>query len=336
MGKHILLGHGSGGKLSHGLINDLFFKYFENPLRVKDTDAAFLRMNSFQIGFTTDSFVVDPVFFPGGNIGHLAVSGTVNDLAVSGFEPKYLSAAFIIEEGFPLADLEIIVKSMAEEAKKADVFIITGDTKVVNKGQCDKIFINTAGVGEQIEGYEKVGLTDSIRAGDAVIINGYLSDHGMAVMAAREGMSTTNLCSDVSPLNGMIAELTSARCKIRFMRDITRGGLATVLNEIATAKNFGIQIQEDTIPVRENVRGLCELLGYDPLYVANEGKVAIIAAPEDEKKILMLMKNHEYGRHSTTIGKVTTANQGLVLLNTQIGGKRIINMLAGGQLPRIC
>lgn len=335
--KNILLGHGSGGRLSHDLIKDLFVKYFSNDILDEQTDAAVLEIESNKLAFTTDSFVVDPIFFPGGDIGKLAVAGTVNDVAVSGAEPKYMSSSFILEEGFSFKDLEIIVKSMAEEAKKAGIKIVTGDTKVVNRGSCDKVFINTTGIGELPQKYEHIGLGKNIQAGDKIIINGTIADHGMCIMAAREDITfTTDIISDCACLNHLIKDALSVSDQIRFMRDATRGGLATVLCELAESKNFGIEINEDTLPVNENVRGMCELLGFDPLYVANEGKVVIVVAPEDADNVLDALKKNEFGREASIIGEVIDEHQGKAWLTTGIGGRRIIDMLAGEQLPRIC
>ncbi len=289
--KNILLGHGSGGRLSHDLIKDLFVKYFSNDILDEQTDAAVLEIESNKLAFTTDSFVVDPIFFPGGDIGKLAVAGTVNDVAVSGAEPKYISSSFILEEGFPFEDLEIIVKSMAEEAKKAGIKIVTGDTKVVNKGSCDKVFINTTGIGELPQKYEHIGSGKNIQAGDKIIINGTIADHGMCIMAAREDITfTTDIKSDCACLNHLIKDALSVSDQIRFMRDATRGGLATVLCELAESKNFGIEINEDALPVNENVRGMCELLGFDPLYVANEGKVVMVVGKDEAEKVLNALK----------------------------------------------
>jgi hydrogenase expression/formation protein HypE len=330
----ILLGHGSGGKLSHELIKNLFFKYFPNPFENKDTDSASLSFKKGEIGFTTDSFVVDPLEFPGGNIGHLAVSGTVNDLAVSGYIPKYLSAGFIIEEGLPFSILERVVKSMAEEAKKAGVYIVTGDTKVVNKGKCDKLFINTSGIGELHP--NSSCLKNKIEPGDKIAINGFIAEHGIAVMTAREGMAVTNIESDVAPLNGLIKDILDNKLNIKFMRDATRGGVATILSELVDNKTFGVTVDEEEIPVQENVKGVCEILGFDPLYVANEGKVVIVVSDEDADKLFNILKNHPLGNQSKIFGEITDTNKGFALMQTTIGGKRIIDMLAGEQLPRIC
>lgn len=333
----ILLGHGSGGKLSHDLTNGLFLKHFSNPLLGKLTDSAVIATGGQKLSFTTDSYVVDPLFFPGGNIGKLAVCGTVNDLAVSGAHPLYLSAGFIIEEGLPIGLLEEIVATMAEEAGKAGVQIVTGDTKVVNKGKCDKIFINTAGVGLLEEKHEGIGEGRGIRQGDKVIINGSIGDHGIAVIAAREELNIqSDIASDCAPLNGLIAKVLNASAGIKFMRDATRGGLATVLAELASRSGFGVSINESFVPVRPKVRAFCELLGFDPYYVANEGKVVLVAGADEAGKVLAAMKDHEYGRDACVIGEITADHRGRAWAETGIGGKRILDMLAGEQLPRIC
>jgi hydrogenase expression/formation protein HypE len=332
--KEILLGHGSGGKMSNNLIRDLFVRYFDNPVLARQTDAALLDMGTGKIAFTTDSYVIDPIFFPGGDIGKLAVCGTVNDIAVSGAEPLYLSVGFIIEEGLPMDDLTSIVKSMAEEAKSAGVKIVTGDTKVVNKGKCDKLFINTAGVGMLRD--DKPSQKNEVRAGDKIIVNGYIGDHGVAVMSKREALSyDAGIQSDCASLNRMIQKVTDA-FPVAFMRDATRGGVATVLVEIAKMEGLGIELDEDAIPVRENVRGMCEIFGFDPLYVANEGKVIMVVKPEHEKSVLQVLKNHPLGKNCMTIGTVVDDHKKKVVMHTGVGGKRIIDMLAGEQLPRIC
>ncbi len=337
MDDKILLGYGSGGKLTHELITNLFVKYFRNDILESQTDSAVLKIDGEQLAFTTDSFVVDPLFFPGGNIGKLSVAGTVNDLAVSGAKPLYLSTSFIIEEGFLFEDLEAIVKSMADEARKAGVKIVTGDTKVVNRGKADKVFINTTGVGQLTEKRVGIGFGRGTKEGDKIIINGTIADHGMCIMAAREGLRfSTEIESDCACLNGMIGETLDVSDNIRFMRDATRGGLATVLCELASDKNFGIEINESDIPVNENVRGICELLGFDPLYVANEGKVVMVVGKEDADKVLEVLKRNEFGKNAALIGEVTGEHKGKAWLTTGIGGRRIIDMLAGEQLPRIC
>ncbi len=333
----VLLGHGSGGKLSHDLIKDLFVRHFHNPFLDEQTDSALLEIHSGQISFTTDSFVVDPIFFPGGDIGKLSVCGTVNDLAVSGAVPEYLSASFIIEEGFPLDDLEKIVISMANEAEKAGVQIVTGDTKVVNRTKCDKIFINTTGIGRLAEKHKGISSGRGIRAGDKIIINGSIGDHGMAVLGARDELNIkSDLVSDCACLNHLIQEALTVSDNIRFMRDATRGGLATVLAEVVEGRDFGIRIDEAALVVNEKVRGFCELLGFDPMYVANEGKVLMIVGREDAKEVLKALRKNEFGKDSNIIGEVVADHPGKGWMTTGIGGNRIIDMLAGEQLPRIC
>jgi len=333
----ILLGHGSGGKLSHDLISSLFVKYFNNPYLDKQTDSAVIDIGKNSLSFTTDSFVVDPIFFPGGNIGKLAVCGTVNDLAVSGATPLYLSAGFIIEEGLPFAELEKIVKAMASEAQKAGVAIVTGDTKVVNRGKCDKVFINTAGIGRINKKNMHIGSGDLIRPGDKILINGPIGDHGIAVLSARQELNIqSDIASDCASLNGLIQNILEVSDGVRFMRDATRGGLATVLSELAEKRNFGIALDESSLLIRPKVRAYCELLGFDPLYVANEGKVVIVANPAEAEKILQQMINHELGKEASIIGEVVEEYPGKAWIHTGIGGKRVLDMLAGEQLPRIC
>ena len=337
MEKNVLLGHGSGGKLSHDLIKKIFVAYFDNEILRQQTDSALLKVEKTTIAFTTDSYVVDPIFFPGGNIGKLAVCGTVNDLAVSGAVPKYISAGFIIEEGFPLSDLETIVKTMADEAKKAGVVIVTGDTKVVNRGQCDKLFINTAGVGVVDDKNQEIAAGKNIGAGDRIIVNGSIADHGMTIMASRNfGNFKTDIHSDCASLNAMIHDVLDAGCRVKFMRDATRGGLATVLCELAESTGNGLVIDEKAVVVKENVRGMCELLGFDPFYVANEGKLVMVVAAEDAEKAVGIMQKHPEGKQSSIIGQLVSDHPGKAILLTEIGGKRIIDMLAGEQLPRIC
>ncbi len=335
--ENILLGHGSGGKLTHNLIKNVFVRYFDNPILKQQTDSALLNINVKNIAFTTDSYVVDPIFFPGGNIGKLAVCGTVNDLAVSGATPKYLSVSFIIEEGFSIKDLETIVSTMANEAKKAGVIIVTGDTKVVNKGQCDKLFINTSGIGILEEKYKKISTGENIKIGDKIIVNGLIGDHGMAIMTARDFENfKTDIKSDCACLHQLIKEVLNVSDKVKFIRDATRGGVATILCELTENNNIGIEIDESKIIVNDNVRGMCELLGFDPFYVANEGKIILVVASEDADKVLEVMKQNEFGKESTIIGEISAQHPGKAILNTGIGGKRIIDMLAGEQLPRIC
>ena len=335
----ILLGHGSGGRLSHELIQNLFVKYFrtETGAQTGETDSAVLACGEENIAFTTDSYVVDPIFFPEGNIGKLAVCGTVNDLSVSGAVPKFLSTSFIIEEGFSMKELETIVATMAEEAQKAGVKIVTGDTKIVNRGKCDKIFINTAGIGFLPSDRKHISYAKTVQAGDKIIINGTIGDHGMAIMAEREKLSfSTKIKSDCASLNGLIAEILQVTENVRFMRDATRGGLATVLVELAENCKKGILLNEEAIPVNENVRGICELLGFDPLYVANEGKIVIVVSENEAEKVLQVMRKNKLAENAAIIGEVSDNNAGRVILQTSIGGRRIVNMLAGEQLPRIC
>lgn len=333
----ILLSHGSGGKRSYDLIHNLFFRYFENDILSIGSDSAILKTDSENLAFTTDSFVVDPLFFPGADIGRLAICGTVNDLAVSGAEPKFLSVGFIIEEGLDLAVLERIVKSMAQTAEQANVKIVTGDTKVVNMGKCDKLFINTTGIGILNKKFRKISTGENIQPGDKILTNGFIADHGTAVLSARNELKVqADVQSDCAPLNGLIREMLSVSENVHFMRDATRGGLATVLAETVRGKTFGIHLIEEKIPVRNNVRGMCEFFGFDPLYVANEGKVVAIVPSNDAEKVVEVMRKNEYGNEAQIIGEVVEKHPGRVILKTLIGGKRIIDMLPGDQLPRIC
>jgi hydrogenase expression/formation protein HypE len=335
MVEQITLNHGSGGKLTHRLITDVFVKHFgtEVPL----TDSAIIHGKGFILATTTDSYVVDPVFFPGGNIGKLAVCGTINDLAVSGAVPAFICAAFIIEEGLPLKDLECIVESMAEEAEKAGVRIVAGDTKVVERGKCDKLFITTSGTGFLDPGLEHISTGKNIKADDRIIINGPVGDHALAVLGARKDFNFhTPVISDCASLNHLIKRIISDKIKVKFMRDVTRGGLAAVLNELSEMTGKGISIEEESVPVNEPVRGLCEMLGFDPLYLANEGKLILVVDKGDESKALEIMKKDELGKHSAVIGKITQENNSIVTLNTPAGGRRIIYMPSGMQLPRIC
>lgn len=332
----ILLNHGSGGKLTHTLINNLFMCYFDNHILKAHTDSAILNIEKNNIAFTTDSYVVNPVFFPGGNIGKIAVCGTVNDLAVSGADPVYLSCGFIIEEGFNLSELEEIVKTMADEAKKAGVIIVTGDTKVVDIGKADKIFINTSGIGILEEKNKQISFGSDIKIGDKIIINGYIGDHGAAILCARNSLEySSDVQSDCASLNSLIHDAMNAG-NIKFMRDATRGGLATVLCELTEKQKFGIEISEDSLPIRESVRGLCEAFGYDPLYMANEGKVVMVVSADGCDNILIKIKGHPLGKHAAIIAEISENNPGRVIMNTGIGGRRIVDMLSGEQLPRIC
>lgn len=332
----IMLAHGSGGRMMHDLIGELFLKNFGNSILNDLTDAALLSVDSEEFAFTTDSYVIDPLFFPGGNIGKLAVCGTVNDLAVSGAIPLFLSTSFIIEEGFPISDLEIIAQSMAEEARKSGVKIVTGDTKVVNRGKCDKLFINTSGIGRIIEGHQHVGKALNIKHGDVIIISGTIGDHGMAVMNARESFNfRSSLESDCASLNHMISEILY-KAEVKFMRDPTRGGVASVLNELAAKINLGIEIEESKLPVKNSVKAMCELLGFDPLNVANEGKVIMVSDEKNSHVILESLKGDVYGRDAAIIGRIADTNRGRVVLKNLTGGHRYVESLSGDQLPRIC
>ncbi|MGI2335968.1 MAG: hydrogenase expression/formation protein HypE [Dehalogenimonas sp.] len=333
--KNVLLAHGSGGKLSQELVRSMFVSQLENDLLCRMDDAASLNIGGGRLAFTTDSYVVSPIFFPGGDIGKLAVCGTVNDLATSGAVPKYLSLAMIIEEGLPLEDLSRVVQSIKAVAAEAGVKIVTGDTKVVNRGKADRLFINTSGIGVIPEGLDISGV--NAQPGDVVMLSGSIGDHGMAIMAQREGFSfQVPVASDCAPLNGMIAAMLAVSKNIRVLRDPTRGGLATTLNEIAEQSKAGITINEEAIPVKDAVRSACELLGFDPLYVANEGKMIVIAGSEDASRLLEVMRANPYGAEAVVIGEVTAERPGKVILKTALGARRVLDMLSGELLPRIC
>jgi hydrogenase expression/formation protein HypE len=331
----ISLSHGSGGKQTSNLINDLFLKYFDNKIINEMNDSAQLNLKNSRIAFTTDSFVVKPIFFNGGNIGKLSVCGTVNDLAMCGAKPLYLTSAFIIEEGFEIDKLEAIVKAMSETAQEAGVQIVAGDTKVVEKGGVDGVFINTSGIGAI---YENTNIkADNAKAGDVVIINGTLGDHGMAVMCQRIGIDMQgDLKSDCAPLNSIVDSILEVCPDIHVLRDATRGGVAAVLNEIAEMSKVSIELDENSIPVSEDVKGSCELLGLDPLYIANEGKMCCFVPEAFAKQVLEVMKKHPFGANAAIIGKVKEEENQKVYLKTIIGGKRIVDMPSGEQLPRIC
>jgi hydrogenase expression/formation protein HypE len=331
----ITLAHGAGGKATQTLIEAIFLAAFHNPLLEPLEDAATLAVESGRLAFTTDSYVVSPLFFPGGNIGDLAINGTVNDLAVSGAEPLYLSAGFILEEGLPVADLERIVASMAEAARAAGVQIVTGDTKVVQKGKADGCYINTAGVGV-VRGSTTLGAT-TVRPGDAVIVSGPIGEHGVTVMLARGELDiSADLISDTAPLHRLTADLLAAAPGVRAMRDATRGGVATILNEVARAAEVAVVVDEASIPVRAEVRGACELLGIDPLYVACEGRLVAIVDGDQVDAALAALRAHELGAQAAVIGRVAADPPGIVLLNTTFGGTRIVDLLVGDPLPRIC
>lgn len=332
--KTVQLAHGAGGRLSAELIDKVFLPHFGNETLNKLEDQATLDIPSGKLAFSTDTFVVDPIFFPGGNIGELAVNGTVNDVAMSGATPLYISVAFILEEGLLIEDLHQITLSMETAAKKADVQIVTGDTKVVNKGSCDKIFINTTGIGVVPNG---VNISASnLRPGDKIILSGTIADHGMAVMTSREGLSfQTRVKSDTAPLNGIVKNILSVSKDVRAMRDPTRGGLATSLNEFAAASNVGIQLY-DNLPVNPDVMGACEVLGIDPLYVANEGKLVVVVPAEIADDVLQAVQRDEFGVNAVIIGEATEDHPGIVVIKTPLGANRIVDMPIGEQLPRIC
>jgi hydrogenase expression/formation protein HypE len=332
----ITLDHGSGGKMSHRLISEAVLPVFDNPaLRCLD-DGAVMEMAGGRIAFSTDTYVVDPIFFPGGSIGDLAVNGTVNDLAMCGAVPAALSAGLIIEEGFGRADLDRILRDMQAAARAAGVRIVTGDTKVVPRGAADKIFINTAGLGAVPRGADVSGA--NARAGDRILVSGTLADHGMAILTQREGLQFESpIQSDTAPLNHMAAAMIEAfGDRVHVLRDPTRGGLGTALNEIAASSGVGVRIHEDRLPIREAVAGICELLGFDPLYVANEGKLIAVVAPDAADGVLEVMRRDPFGRDACIIGEVVPPGPAPVIMSTAIGGTRIVDMLAGEQLPRIC
>ena len=332
----IVMGHGGGGKLGSELVEHLFLPAFRNAALENLGDAALLELPSGRLAMTSDSFVVQPLFFPGGSIGTLAVNGTVNDLAVSGAEPKFLSAGFILEEGFPLAQLSAVIDAMAEAASEAEVSIVTGDTKVVERGHGDGCYINTTGIGILRPGIN-VGPRQA-RGGDQILISGTIGDHGMAIMSVREGLEFESpIRSDCAALNGLIAGvLAEVGSAVHAMRDPTRGGLASTLNEIACASDVGIVIDETRLPVRQEVQSACELLGLDPVYVANEGKAVFLVAPEAADKALEALRAHPRGRDAARIGHVTHEHKGLLVARTSMGANRVIPMQIGEQLPRIC
>ena len=339
----ILLAHGSGGRLSHDLIRDLFLPHFAAPALAKLDDAAVVEPlattlvlpDSHRLAFTTDGYVVKPLFFHGGDIGRLAVCGTVNDLAMVGATPFYLSAGFVIEEGLGLGILRQVVASMKDSAQEAGVEIVAGDTKVVERGGADELFISTAGLGIVPQGVDISG--SNARPGDLVILSGAIGDHGIAVLSEREGLAfKAELTSDVAPLNHLVASMLKASSQLHVLRDPTRGGLATSLNEIALQSGVGIRIEEGKVPVHDAVRAACEMLGYDPLYVANEGKLVAIVTPDEGERILEAMRADPHGGEAAIIGEVIADPKSKVLLRTGIGGTRIVDMLAGEMLPRIC
>lgn len=338
----IVLGHGSGGKMMSDLIQHLFSKTFENDVLNQMGDSAVLDLakiadsrSSQRLAFTTDSFVVSPLFFPGGNIGDISIYGTVNDLAMSGAKPIYLSAGFILEEGLPMETLGVIVESMAAACKKAGVTIATGDTKVVNHGHGDGMYINTSGLGLIPE---RINISPmNCRPGDVVMVNGNMGDHGMAIMSIRAGLEfETTIQSDTSPLNHLVDTMLSVSKEIHCLRDATRGGLAAVLNELAVTSQTGIEFDENSVPVQPEVKAACEMLGLDPFYIANEGKLVAILPELDAEEILSAMRNHPDGKNAAIIGRVVESHPGLVTARTSIGGMRVVDLPAGELLPRIC
>lgn len=331
----VLLAHGGGGRLSQHLIQKLFLSQFQNTHLAHLHDGAILPVGAGQVAFSTDSYVIHPIFFPGGTIGELAVNGTVNDLAMCGARPQYLSVAFILEEGLPMGDLWRIVLAMRQAADAAGIALVTGDTKVVDKGKGDMVFITTSGIGMIPEGIE-IG-PERARPGDAIILSGFIADHGIAIMSVREGLEfETQITSDTVALNGLVESMFSASNAIHVLRDPTRGGVASALNEIAGSARVGMVLREDAIPVREEVRGACELLGLDPLYVANEGKLLAIVDAASSLPILAAMRAHPLGRDAVIIGEVIDDHPGVVVMKSRIGGSRVVDMLSGEQLPRIC
>ncbi|UCE81964.1 MAG: hydrogenase expression/formation protein HypE [Deltaproteobacteria bacterium] len=335
MTPRIQMDHGAGGRASQELVARTFMPALENPILSELNDSALLELQGLSLAMSTDSYVVDPIFFPGGDIGSLAVHGTVNDLAMRGAQPLFLSVGFILEEGLELADLERLVDSMASAAREAGVQVVAADTKVVERGKADRIFINTAGVGAIPPGVKVAGQNG--RAGDIVLMNGPMGDHGVAVLSKREGLSfQTEIRSDSASLNGLVNEMLEASQEIHVLRDPTRGGVATALNEVAQQSGVGIQLDEVRLPIRPGVSAACELLGLDPLYVANEGKLLALVAPEEAELVLDAMRQHPLGRESCIIGEVVSEHPGRVILKTEIGGSRIVDMLSGEQLPRIC
>lgn len=331
----IVLGHGSGGKLTADLIEKLFVPAFRNDYLDRLDDQAVVSIGDSRIAFTTDSYVVTPIFFPGGDIGRLAVNGTVNDLAMSGARPLYLSCAFILEEGLASEDLRRVVDSMRQAASAAGVLLVTGDTKVVGRGKGDQIFITTTGIG-LVEKPVSISASHA-RAGDAVILSGFIGDHGMAILSQRENLSFEGeIASDTAPLHELVAAMLDVTPEVHCLRDPTRGGVATTLSEIATRSNVGIEIDENEIPVHETVRGICEILGIDPLYVANEGKLVAIVPEPFAHQVVGAMRRHPTGAHARIIGHVVPQHAGMVLLKTAIGGTRVLELMFHEPLPRIC
>ena len=331
----IVLAHGSGGKLSHQLMEKMVLPQFRNELLEPLHDGAIFSIGDQRMAFSTDSYVVSPIFFPGGDIGKLAVHGTVNDLAMCGARPLYLSVGFILEEGTPMQDFWRVVQSMRQAADAAGVKLVTGDTKVVDRGKADKIFINTAGLGVVPDGVDIHPARAQI--GDQIILSGSIAVHGIAIMSVREGLEfETEIASDTAPLNGLVEAMFAASKNIHVLRDPTRGGVTSALSEIAQAAKVGILLQEARIPIDEEVKGACEILGLDPLYVANEGKLLAIVPSADAETVLTAMRAHPLGKNAAIIGEVGVDHPGFVMMNTRVGGTRVVDMLSGEQLPRIC
>ncbi len=331
----ILLDHGSGGKISHDLTTGMLLPVFDNPILAQLNDGAIFELEGIRLAFSTDSYTVDPIFFPGGNIGDLAINGTVNDVAMCGGDPKYLSVGLIIEEGFSMTDLEKILREMGRAAEAAGVAVVTGDTKVVPKGAVDKIFINTSGIGLIPPNVDIA--SHHAKPGDQIILSGTIADHGITILTRREGLSfESGITSDTAPLNHMVKQMLAAGQGIRVLRDPTRGGVGTALNEIADKSKMGIKIYEEKIPLKKEVAAACELLGFDPLYLANEGKLLAFVSAKDTAAVLAAIQTNPYGKDAVVIGEVVEDHIGKVILETRIGGLRIVDMLAGEQLPRIC
>jgi len=333
--KEIVLGHGSGGRLTHQLVGKMVLPAFRNEILASEHDGAVFAVDGTRLAFSTDSYIVHPIFFPGGDIGDLAVNGTVNDLSMCGARPLYLSASLIIEEGLSMDELWRVLCSMKNAADKADVKLVTGDTKVVDRGKGDKIFINTSGIGVVGPG---VHIDPArTRPGDVIILSGPIASHGMAIMSVREGLEfETPIESDTAALNGLVETMLDTSNDIRVLRDPTRGGVASALSEIAQKSRSGIRIQESLIPVQSEVQGACEILGLDPLYVAKEGKLLAFVSRSDAEKMLCAMRKHPLGRDAVVIGEVVTDHPGTVVMKTRVGGSRVVDMLSGEQLPRIC
>lgn len=331
----VLLAHGGGGTLTHQLIRKMFLHQFANEFLQPLHDGAMLAIDGARLAFSTDSYVVSPIVFPGGTIGELAVNGTVNDLSMCGAVPLYLSAGFILEEGLPMEDLWNVVVSMQTAARRAGVAVVTGDTKVVDRGKGDRIFINTSGIGRILP-----GVTIHPRRatpGDRILLSGRIADHGIAILSVREGLTfETELRSDTAPLNGLVGEMLAVCPDIHVMRDPTRGGVASALNEIAEEAGVGVNLTQDSIPIGDEVRGACEMLGLDPLYVANEGKLIAFVPPAHADRVLACVRKHAYGAHAAIIGEVVADHPGKVMMRTTVGGIRVVDMIAGEQLPRIC